>query len=203
MKEKFLLISSLVLFASLEIQAQVQKGDWLLGGSIGINAGNSSSMGYSTSNVNILPHIGLAIGKNSVLGLNFGIIYYNSSSGGFSTLTFATNLFYKKYYVLKNKLGWYLEPGGGAGWSENRQTAIDSTGAIFKIKNTTRYYIFGIVPGIYYQISPGILLNVDCGGISYSYSNLGSGYSSTNFYFNFLNSFTFGLDFALSKNKKM
>ena len=173
MKKKILLSLAIIVSSVFSLKAQVDKGDWLLGGSFGFNSANSNS-NYSTSNANFAPNIGVAIGKNSVIGLGFGLAY-SSNSVQQSILNFSSSVFYKKYFVLKNKLGYYLQLRGGILLATNKFTYIDSSGSTMKVNYKSYSCSVGITPGIYYQVAPRILLTADVGGLGYAYSNSGAG----------------------------
>jgi hypothetical protein len=199
MKKKILLSLAVIVSSVFSLKAQIDKGDWILGGSFGLNSANSNS-NYSTSNANFAPNIGLAIGRNSVIGLGFGLAY-SSNSVQQSFLSFSSSVFYKKYFIIKNKLGYYLQLHGGILFETNKFNAIDSSGNTSKIRYKSYVYNVGITPGIYYEVAPRILLTADVGGLGYAYSNGGSGNWSSNFNLSFLNSFTFGVDFVLGKKQ--
>jgi len=79
MKKKILLSLAIIISFAFSLKAQVDKGDWLLGGTLGINTSNAgSSTNYSNSN--ITPHMGYAIGNKTVLGLSLGVNFSESSS---------------------------------------------------------------------------------------------------------------------------
>ncbi len=63
----------------------------------------------------------------------------------------------------------------------------------------------GINPGIYYAPLPRLIVNADFGGIAYGYSkNTSAGtedYHTSAVNVNFLNYFSFGIDFILTKRK--
>lgn len=206
MKRSLLIIAVFVISTS-SLKAQIQKGDWLLGATMGYSNGNNSQQysnmthSSSSSNTNVSPRIGLAIGKNSVIGLKAGFSTgnYNSDNYSSSSTNFSCNLFWRKYTSIKNKLGWYSEFGGGILWGKTKS----SSPSINKQKITS--YSIGFTPGLYYEITPKILLNADFGGISFVHShakNVNGNPSSgraNNFDLSFLNHFTFGVDFILGK----
>ncbi|HSZ86489.1 MAG TPA: hypothetical protein VK787_10685, partial [Puia sp.] len=157
-----------------------------------------SPNGSSTSNANIAPHIAYALGKSSTIGLNLGYSYSDNSSD-YKSSSFTSNIFYKKYFPCKEKFGIYIEVIAGIAFSKNSYTVVDSTGSYTKSSSTTHIYNAGAIPGVYYLISRKILLTADCGGLSYYYDDYGAGYSANSWSFNFLNNFTFGVDFILGK----
>jgi hypothetical protein len=199
MKKKTLLSFFLFFLAVSMGLAQVEKGDLLLGGSFGVNTGNT---GGTSSNANLTPHLSMGIGHNSVLGLGFGFNYY-TASGGEKEFSVSGNLYYKKYFVLKNKVGWYLQAAGGVGWSRTEQPFLDSTGTVTqKVSSNNNTYTASLTPGIYYQAEPWLFLNADCGGILYSYTHAQDGGWTSEFFVGFLQSFTFGVDFVINNGRR-
>ena len=167
-------------------------------GTFNFNNSNAGPPAFATSNANISPHLGLAVGRNSVMGLNLGFSYSNSGNGQ-TTWTFSANPFYRKYIPLKNKLGCYLQYYGGVAWAKSAQIFPDSTGANVKHNYFSNSYNLGFTPGLYYQVSPGILLNLDAGGISYFYSDYGQGQWASSLRVGLFEQFSFGVDFILGK----
>lgn len=203
MKNEILLSITVMFCFTTALQAQIEKNDWLLGGTFGFNTANSGpNTIYSnyTSNANIAPHIGYAIGKNSVLGINLAATRFRSSND-FDAFSLTTNALYRKYFPLKNKFGAYLQLSGGIGWSKTKQIFLDTTGNLKSSTYSNRSYSAGVVPGLYYKVNPWLLLNADCGGLDYSYTDLGNKNWNSNLSFNFLSNFTFGVDFILGRNK--
>ena len=201
MKKKIYLSAIFAIFLFSATFAQIEKNDWLLGGTLGLNTSNSSSnsvpIGNSSSNANFSPHIAYALGKNSVIGLNLGYSY-TDNSGNYKSSSFSLNIFYKKYLPCREKFGLYFQFNGGTILYKLTQT-IDSAGTLIKSSSTSHVYDADIIPGVYYQASKRVLINADCGGISYAYYDYGAGSSSSYFSFNFLSNFTFGVDFILGK----
>lgn len=209
MKAKILLIvCSAIFFANVTKGQVVQKSNWLLGGTLGFNSNNGNGTNQtssSTSNANIAPHIGLAVGGNSVVGLNFSA-NFQTTSGGFHSWSYVPNVFFKHFFQVKNRFGLYGQLSGGAGWSKSDyQTADPVTGNLTKSHITSSLYNVGLVPGVYFAATPGILINADFGGINYNYNHYkgfdGSSGNTSNFNINLLSSFTFGVDFILVKHK--
>ena len=200
MKRKVLPFLTLAIISTSSLTAQVQKGDILLGATLGFNYGSNND-NYSTSNSNIAPRVAIGIGSNSALGLKTGFTYQKYKPGGSSDETTTTTgisagLFWRKYMPIKNKIGWYLEPNGGV--SFNRDVRKSSTN---KIKGSSTQYNAKVLPGIYYQPIPKLLINADFGGLGYNYSRSKSDGNPTNrysnVYLNLFSTFTFGFDFIL------
>jgi hypothetical protein len=198
MKLKNLPITVIFVCMTLASRAQITKRDWILGGTFNFSNSNASPPSNASSNANISPHLGLAVGRNSVMGLSFSFGYYSNSPGQ-KNLSFSSNVFYRRYIVLKNKLGCYLQYNGGVALSKSTEYIFDSTGASVKSNLYGQTYNLGFTPGLYYQVTPGILLNLDAGGVAYYYSDFGHGQWASSFFVGFLNQFSFGVDFILGK----
>ena len=196
MKKKLLLAIAISIFLCGSVSAQIEKRDWLLGGTAGV--GNSTL--YSSSNAYIAPHIGYAVGNNSVVGLKLQFNYSTQkyvSDIKMRDLMLNSTFFYKKYFVIKNKVGWYSELYAGGGITFDK-VKYDSTG--FFTKNQNWNLSAGFIPGIYYQATPFLLVTADFGGVNYTYTN-NFGVDGSGISINFLSSFTFGVDFILRKHK--
>ncbi|MBS1916255.1 MAG: outer membrane beta-barrel protein [Bacteroidetes bacterium] len=199
MQKKNLLLAAFILFFSVVANAQIEKGNWLLGGSFSYGTTNYQNS-PSYSNAGISPHIGYAIGKNSVLGLNF-LIGFSETAAQNKSFNLYTNAVYKKFFPIKEKFGMYLQLNAGLGLSRNSYYNFDSSGASVKTTYNSHTYLAGALPGFYYRVTPGILLNVDCGGLAYNYTEQDANNWSSGFTFNFLSNFTFGVDFILGRKK--
>jgi hypothetical protein len=203
MKRKLLPSIAIILFSSLSLSAQIEKNDIILGANLGIYYNNSNGTGFNTtSNANISPRISLAVGTNSVIGLKASLYSMVSKADDRDeknkSTSYGIGLFWKKYMLIKNHIGWYTELNGGATFS-NATQYINSS----KYKNTSTAYGLGAIPGIYYQVTPKILLSADAGGINFSQSfyktESQADSRNTTLSINFLNSFSFGVDFILGK----
>lgn len=203
MKRQTLLLLAIIISSTATLTAQVQKGDVLLGATMGVNYGHSDPLTSSSSNSSLSPRIGLGIGQNSVLGLRVIATYSTNKSeisiAKTTEMSVGTSVFWRKYMPIKKQLGWYVETNGGIYFGKN--TNKNAVGD--KNKTTSTRYVATAIPGLYYQALPKLLINVDFGGLGYSYSRYkyeGSPTSRTsNAYINLMSSFTFGVDFILGK----
>lgn len=111
MKIFYLLISA-VLFCPL-VQAQIKKGDIVLGGNVGYSDQSSSANpfpanGGKSDNLSINPSIGKAIKDNMVVGIDLSYSRYTYSSGAPSITTsgvsnaYETGVFVRRYKPLGN-----------------------------------------------------------------------------------------------------
>ena len=206
--KKIFILPVLALFLSVSIvNAQIAKKDLLLGGTLGVGTSNAN-LGPAASNVNIYPRIGYAIGNNSVLSLKFGYAYYKSNSDVNSyplnnrSNTFTAGLSWKKFYPVKERFGLYTDLYGTYNIGKTKQ---ESGVPLAVQKSSNSGYTAGLNPGVYYLPFNWLIVSVDAGGIVYNYNKNkleGNPVShSSAFNVNFLNYFTFGVDFILTKRK--
>ena len=88
-----------------------------------------------------------------------------------SIFDFSSNVFYKKYFVIRNKLGYYLQLHGGILLATDKFTYPDSSGSTIKTNYKSYNYNVGITPVIYYEVAPRLLFTADVGRLGYTYSN--------------------------------
>lgn len=202
-------ILSISVFAFLvfisTVHSQILKKDVLIGGTFGFTTGSGSNS-YSTSNANINPRIGYAITNNSVLNANFGYAYSRNKSdvaaSQFTSNTFNFGLSWRRFIPIKEKFGMFTSLYGSFGKGSSKQ---ENENPHTIVKSTSSNFNAGLSPGLYYIPIPWLVVSVDAGGFGYTYSknktegNPTGHYSS--FGINFLNSFTFGVDFILHKKK--
>jgi len=204
MRKIILAVITVSLFVSTA-NAQIKKGDILLGGTFGY--GNSNSPGNSSSsNANLNPSIGYAIGKNSVLSIRLGYSHGKSEDANGNYVSkytgFSTGMAWKKFFPIKDKLGWFTDLYGAFSSGSIKQQYTPGSSMS---KSTSTGYSAGVNPGIYFIPSPGLLLSINAGGIVYGSSRLKSSGQPTgrnsNFTVNLLNYFGFGIDFIINKKK--
>jgi hypothetical protein len=133
--------------------------------------------------------------------LNLGVDYTKTALPS-SNLSFSRYLFYKKYLPIKNRFGMYLLGEAGITWYQDKVDSYDNLGNKISTVYNGLTYGLALKPGFFYQVSPGILLSVDAGLLSYSYSNEGSGNWTSNLQFGLMNNFAFGVDFVLGSSAK-
>ena len=206
MQKKVLLVVAIVV-CSLVSRAQVDKGDWLLGGSFGVNFGsnnNSSSGNLSSSNSNLTPELGVALAKNSIIGIRGSLSYStnkNSLGGKQTSTSYSAGAFWRKLFSLNEKVGWYSDLEAGYTYGKTKNTNY----ANYDTRNNGLFA--ALAPGIYYKPSKKIFLNAEIGGITYNHSKsevIGfSDTKSSNLNVNLLSYFTFGVSFILGKDHQM
>lgn len=174
MKKKFTLLT-VFLCGVLLANAQVPKGSILFGGSAGFGSSSSSFSGSgsnnSSSNFSVAPRISYAVASNTLLSIRTGInMSQTKYDNGQKTRNraFDLGLFGKKLFPFKNGFGWYPEVGvwGNIGNYETRYV----NGEIYTTKG--REFLTGITPGLFYQPSNKVLINIEFGGLRYNYSRV-------------------------------
>lgn len=202
--KKQLLFTVIAIAATTTLSAQVNKGDILLGATLGAGYNNSNSGASTTSqsNSNLAPRIGFGVGNNSVLGARLNVAYGSTKTKQYdnktSTFTYGASIFWRKLMPITKQIGWYVEPDAGIAFS--RYTS-KSSGT--KSKTTSTSYTAGVVPGIYYQPLSSLLISADFGGLNYyhrQYKDAGGVKTKSNdISLGLLQSFTFGIDFILGR----
>src|SRR5882672_904537 len=206
--KKQILLFVLASFSFLFSQAQINKGDFLLGGSFGYGNSNQSNSN-SSSNANLNPRLGYAIGKNSVVSVILGMNANKSKSqdGNYVAKNngFSSGISWEKFFSIKDRVGWFTNLYGEYSGSSSKTTTT-YLGTTNSTKNTSTGYSAGFNPGIYFMPSSGLLLSANLGGIGYNHSKYKSSNnqslsSQNDFAVNFLSYFGVGIDFIINKKK--
>ena len=165
MQKKLLLILTMAVSA-LVSHAQVKKNDWLLGGYFNFNTSSNSSNNGSNngsnsgSNSNISPELGWAAGKNSVIGIR-GSVYLGTSkgSGGYKSTnhSYLAGAFWKKFFPINEKVGWYGDLTAGYSYSDNQYP--DAAQPPNYQKQTGTGFYAAVSPGVYYKAGKKVFLN--------------------------------------------
>jgi hypothetical protein len=199
------ILPTLFVLLGSTLNAQIQKGSILLGGSLGYNSSNYTIFS-STSNATISPRVSYAIGNNSVIGISGNFSHGKSkavnSDDKVTSIGYSASAFWRRYFPVQNKLGWYSEFTGGIGGSSNKREIMGGSS-----KTTTTSWTAGAIPGVYFQALPKLVINANVGGINYYRSkDKGSsgitGSKNSAFNVNFLSTFNFGVDFIIGKKSQ-
>ena len=150
MKTRLLLPIAIIFFATTTVNAQINEGRYLLGGSISYNNQKdqqSSGTKYETLYSNI--QFGKVIRDNEVVGIiaSYGFSNYGPTN---KSNQFNAGVFYRKYKPLAKNLYFFGEVDGLYNHSQNTQGDFQ-TGS-----DGTRYIVNGgmvsFIPGISYSI---------------------------------------------------
>jgi hypothetical protein len=205
MQKKILLACALA-FSALASQAQVQKGDWLFGGSFGYgNSSNNNGSATTTgSNSNISPELGWGIGKNSVLGIRGSAGISASKDDGGNKLTYTSYMvgaFWRKFIPINETAGWFTDLSAGYSYSRNKYKYVVPTNSA---DSRNKGFSAAFSPGLYYMPSKKVQLTARAGGLTYNYSkysyDAGGGSRNSNFSVTLFTYFGFGIDFIIGKS---
>ncbi len=204
MKLKCLFVALLFSCLNGAAKAQFQRGDLMIGGSLGassganFNDGDLTSTGFSLSlnpslgyffsesaAFGITPGIGFSTQQSYRDGERFGDRQYNSNG--------AISLFYRKYYRLAEQFYFFFEPSAsysGSSWGD-----IGSRG-----------FTVGISPGVAFRISEKWLVETSFGGARFSRQYQDSGQptevTTRNWNLNLTNFGSVSLQYLLQNQKQ-
>jgi hypothetical protein len=199
MKKSLLL--SCVAFVSLSLQAQIEKGNTLLGGSFGFGTNQSGQQFGSSSNSNIQPYIQFAYKANRTIG--FGLDFYYSSNQANEgqnkqeNFSLAPAINFTQYHPIKGNFGWLLQEYAGVGLNSTKIT----NGTDIQKGNSTSVFA-GITPGIYYAVGEkrNWLLQANVGNLGASYNKQSNADNSTfSVHTNLFQSYRFGFAYIFGK----
>ncbi|HLX90899.1 MAG TPA: hypothetical protein VKR32_04420 [Puia sp.] len=208
MKKKFYVATSGLFLLAATSSAQVEKKQWLLGGDFAVANGSTSSqnavsfptgISNSTSNTGLAPHVGYAIGKNSVVGLNLDFMYTDNFQD--RTSSFLVNPFYRRFFPFSGRLGIYGDLSAGYGFLQLSYLIYDSAGSATRTHNHYHEFDASLVPGIYYLVGRQFLARVACASILYNYFRYSGEETTTSLSINIFQSFTVGFDIMLGGRK--
>lgn len=219
MKRNRLAIVILCMLVSFAAKSQFAKGDRLIGGAINIySAYNNYTYSNNPTNNNnsfgtgFVPRYSWVTKDNTMNGVYLSSNYSqsktfsSSNSGQYSkNIYFSLGLgyFIRKYKDFNQQLGWFLEYNGILSYRLNKQTQ-NVTGNTLDDKSTSIGAGVNVSPGLYYRVSPAVLVEAGFGGANATYSKgRGSGTESHGVIIglNFPSNFTFGLQFLLGRKQ--
>lgn len=167
--KKILLFSALTSFG-FAAMAQIDKGNTLLGGNLGVYL-YQTGQNNSGSNSTLQPFVQFAYKNNRTFGFTFDM-YYSSSNANdgqnkSQNFSFAPSINFTQYYPIKGSFGWWLQEDAGVRFSNSRNV---SQGTEQKSDATTVFA--NVTPGLFYAIGEkkNWLLTTSVGGIGGSYS---------------------------------
>lgn len=185
----------------------MNKGDKLFGGSFSFATYNCASDVFNSSggnNAGIAPSFSWVIKKNLSFGTRAVIGYSQSKASNSSTpetknknFGLGLSLFLKKYKLLQNKFGFYIDNEINVNYTINKQES-GSPVIITKFKNKGIGYRLN--PGVFYRFSNHFFGEANIGGAYFSY-NKGQDAHSFSGGLSFLQYFNLGINYQLDKKK--
>jgi len=174
MKLQLYMLTAGLLVAGLA-NAQIKKGDVILGGNLGFNTSTQKSSQSSDetkqNGVTIAPSIGWAIKDNLTMGGYLSFIHSNfdSPNGGSSQTTdgYGLGYFIRKYKMLGSGFALFAE--GNLGGSYNHYKNTPSAGSGSAETDSKTYGVnLGFYPGIAYFISRHVMLETGFQNLVYA-----------------------------------
>lgn len=168
----------------------IEKGTW--------NVGGNFSLGYSdfestfnqqenlnnsqNFNINIVPNIGYAIGKNLILGVNIGVGYgtgdSSSRTSGFpdnqsnaesESTSWNISPYVRAFLPIGKRAAFYVQ--GEVGFlTSNSSSSLEQNGLINTDESTNTVYSAGLRPGLTYFMNKRLALETQLGFFGYSTS---------------------------------
>ena len=194
-----LLLLCVVLFSGVVAQAQIQKGDVQLGGSITYNSNESG--GQDNSNFTFSPQAGLFVSETTSIGVLLGFNSttfnaFNQNNGNLVELTnslFSFGAYARFHKSVADNFYLFLQPAVALGTGKVEQINANDV--------DTNTFLVGVSPGMTYFLSPKFALELRLGGVNYSRfktDNNGTENTSTAFSFDMdLASVGLGLNFYI------
>lgn len=214
------LISIAMVLSSTLCFSQLQKGNILIGGGLGVSKSKSEASypgyiyTYKTTSFDITPRIGYFLSNRSAIGLEPGYSFSKYESGTnpqamaiTKTSTASIKPFYRYYFPIGDKVAFYLHARAGVSFGKGSITnSYFDTNSGTVTKQTQKSDIFGqqvsVSPGVAFFLSPKWSIESIVTALSYEHSKqkIKGGDSATSNYFNFYhNVFNLGLVYYINK----
>jgi len=152
------------------VQAQIEKGNVLLGGNFGINFQQYNN-NERFSNSNLQPFVQFAYKKNRTIGFNMDLSFNSQTNAGgmnkAQSFNFGPAIQFTQFHPIKGAFGWWLQQEVGARFANNKNS--NGTDEVTS-KSTTVFT--NVTPGIYYAVGEkrNWLLTTSVGGLYANYS---------------------------------
>lgn len=167
MKKQFYLLAAGLLAVCIA-NAQIKKGDMLLGGSLGFNSQNIKPDGPANNStaINVSPSFGIATKDNLLVGFN--LVYSHIKSDNAQSPTQRADAYGAGFFVRRYKLlgsGFSLFGEGNFMGTYNHQKNYYYPGA----SDSKGYSLnLGFYPGVAYAISPHVQLETGFQNLAYA-----------------------------------
>lgn len=211
--KKLLVLILAIGFLSIESKAQMQKGSWMMEGSVGLERSrsyfpNTDEKSNPVSGFSLHPKAGffvsdnLAVGVSGLLGntWNKNKVYDQNIPYQFkksNQLTYGGGFFIRKYLPINESLSFFSEIGSEISWVKNRVVFNEPAGEeASQYRKTVSAQ--GIL-GLQYLISPKLGVNMQTNLIQYERTqfSLDSDYAQSEFRAGFLINPRFGFTIFL------
>lgn len=201
--KKMIVMAALALFGTQFAKAQVQKGNFLVGGTLGFNSTTTKVDGSdnktTVSNILISPKAGYALSDKWMVGVfvdgEFGTSKHEVGEADTKdkTTMIAPGLFVRNYcQIADSKVYFTSEANVAYGFGSTKEDDV-------KI-NKTNGFRAQLMPGISYLVGKHLMLEGNFGGLTYQNTttepeNGGAKTKNSSFDFNFIKSFQVGVSF--------
>lgn len=211
MKKHFYLIT-LFFAIAYGSQAQIKKGDVLLGGTLSFNTQKTSpddanpDNGYKQTYFTITPSIGKAIKDNLLLGFDLTFMgskntQNNGSAFQQKTFTYGGGVFLRKYKPLGSGFAIFMQTRFGGSYNTNKSQNV---GDPYPYNNSKGYtFDLSFYPGIAYAITKRVQLETGFANlvdVNYSHSKNTTTTGLTNDVLSTSKFNSFGISSSLSSN---
>lgn len=183
--KKLLLLILAIGFWSVESKAQMQKGSWMLEGSVGLERSRdyfpeTDEKSNPVSGFTLHPKAGYFVSDNLVLGLS-GILGSSWSSNKDydpnipddykkgNTLNYGGGLFLRKYFPINESLSFFGEIGSEVFWVRQKSISNEPSGKVIEVQNWT--LAANATLGVQYLISPKVGVHLQTDLIDYQNMN--------------------------------
>jgi hypothetical protein len=161
---KKLLFVTLTIVISVSLVAQVEKGRIYPALTLGKHV-----FDYNTNTVQ--PSISIGLNEHSTIGVFYQYTRYKFSpsdfSKGFSEKTGGgVSYNYYHYFGKRSRFGWYINGELGV----YRVSVFDQSGSTTVLNNRYTETQLKITPGIFYSLSPRVMLFTNVGGLAFNHS---------------------------------
>ncbi|WP_346316754.1 outer membrane beta-barrel protein [Chitinophaga sp. YIM B06452] len=200
--KKMIIVAALGLFGTQFANAQVKKGDFLVGGNVGISTSSSKTDGVdgktTSTSFGISPKAGYALSDKWMVGVFVGSSFNNTKNKTVEPNTeskgnvIIPGVFVRNYHMLGEKVALFGEANVGYGFGTQKNNDVKTA--------STKSIHANVVPGISYFVNKRFVLEGVFGGLSYNNikaKNEVSGVEATEstFDFTFTETFQVGVSF--------
>jgi hypothetical protein len=176
MKFTFAALAIIVTLCSLNAEAQLKKGEKMLGATINFSGKETENVGnttFKTTTFQLQPSIGFGVGKNWIVGGLIGYNYTSQKIGGpaLSTTTetkinvYSLGAWVRKFYPLGNQFGFYGQSNVSAGFGKAKKI---TSGSNYTPKADVNALVANIQPGFYFHPGKKVILEATFGVFGYS-----------------------------------